>query len=217
MARTSTSGSIRNGSFRKTHRLILAVLPFAPDTTTFEYKACDVSMLATESKLTEHLIGIGEEIAVSGLFVSRTGNKRNIPIVRFGNLAAMPVEKLPDKKGLDYHAYLIEVRSIGGLSGSPVFAFLGPSRVHEGKINLLQTVLLLLGVVRGHWRQPRTNRRVSALADDAANLNLGIAVVTSATELEAIINGDHLAQGRAAKDEKLISESAAAIREDSTI
>ena len=205
--------------FSQDQSVDLAVMPFAPDSRIFEYKTGDCTMLATESKLTEHSIGIGEEIAIPGLFVARTGNKRNIPIVRFGNIAAMPSEKLIDKKGQEYHAYLVEVRSIGGLSGSPVFAYLGPSRVNppKGNIDLGHWYIFLVGVVRGHWSQLKPKHKINVLADDAENVNMGIAVVTPATELEAIIYGDYLTKGRARKDQELILESAAAIKEDSSI
>jgi len=208
-----------NWLFSQDQSVDLAVLPFAPDKQIFEYKTADCTMLATESKLAEHSIGIGEEIAIPGLFVARAGNKRNIPIVRFGNIAAMPVETLTDKKGQEYHAYLVEVRSIGGLSGSPVFAYLGPSRINppKGNIDLGHWFIFLLGVIRGHWSQPKPKHKINALADDAENVNMGIAVVTPATELEAIIYGDFLTKGRARRDQELILESAEAIKEDSSI
>jgi len=195
----------------------VGVLPFAPDTSLFEYKTADASMLATEAKTAEHLIGIGEEVAIPGLFVNRIGNERNIPIVRFGNLAAMPVEKIVgSQSGQAFHAYLVEVRSIGGLSGSPVFAYLGPSRVSERGLDLGHYYLFLLGVVRGHWHFDKDRSEINALADDAKSVNMGIALVTPATELETIIYGDYLIKGRATKDQELLVESAAAIKEDSS-
>jgi len=66
-------------------------------------------------------IGIGEEVFITGLFTSHFGKKKNIPIVRVGNIAAMPDEPIKTKLGL-VEGYLIEARSLGGLSGSPVFA-----------------------------------------------------------------------------------------------
>ncbi len=49
--------------------------------------------------------------------------------------------------GMDYSAYLIEVRSIGGLSGSPVFVHIPPDRL----VNSLESpkgAALLLGLIR---------------------------------------------------------------------
>jgi hypothetical protein len=64
--------------------------------------------------------GLGDEVFILGLFRSHYGQQRNIPIVRIGNIAAMPEEPVQTEAGL-VEAYLIEARSIGGLSGSPVF------------------------------------------------------------------------------------------------
>jgi hypothetical protein len=55
-----------------------------------------------------------------------TGRKRNIPIVRTGNISMIPSEKVPGiqiRRGesVESEVYLIEARSVGGLSGSPVF------------------------------------------------------------------------------------------------
>jgi hypothetical protein len=64
-------------------------------------------------------IGIGNEVAFAGLFVNHHGKKRNEPIVRFGNICGIPSEPVSTKAG-DIEAYLVESRSVGGLSGSPV-------------------------------------------------------------------------------------------------
>src|SRR5205814_1185017 len=92
-----------------------------------------------------------------------------------GNLAAMPSERLPDSEtGLAYHALLAEVRSIGGLSGSPVFAFLGPSRVGpDGTLNIVQAFFVLIGVVRSHWEHKEAGPITSAFADELSKVNWG--------------------------------------------
>ena len=71
--------------------------------------------------LTGKQFGLGEEVFILGLFRSHYGRERNIPIVKIGNISAMPEEPIhTDYCGFIY-AYLIEARSIAGLSGSPVF------------------------------------------------------------------------------------------------
>jgi hypothetical protein len=56
-----------------------------------------------------------------GLFTRFTGTTHLIPIVRTGNVAMMPRDRLPIAGFGEMEAYLAEGRSIGGLSGSPVF------------------------------------------------------------------------------------------------
>jgi hypothetical protein len=53
------------------------------------------------------------------------GRQRNIPIVRIGNVASMPHEPVATKNRGAIEAYLVEARSVGGLSGSPVLVQLG--------------------------------------------------------------------------------------------
>lgn len=65
--------------------------------------------------------GLGDEIFMVGLFKSHHGKERNVPIVRLGTIAAMPEEPIYTKYCGFMDAYLVEVRSIAGLSGSPVF------------------------------------------------------------------------------------------------
>lgn len=72
-------------------------------------------------------IGLGDETFAIGLFRRHAGTQRNIPIIRIGNIAALPEEPIPTRWGL-MEALLVEMRSIAGLSGSPVFVNL-PSAV----------------------------------------------------------------------------------------
>jgi hypothetical protein len=80
-----------------------------------------VSIL-TEQYIAENDVGCGDEVITAGLPVSYFGRNKNVPIVRTGHIAAMPEEDiyLGERWG-HQRAYLIEGKSIGGLSGSPVF------------------------------------------------------------------------------------------------
>ena len=83
----------------------------------FEYPLQNQNILAKDHKLP----GLGDEIFIVGLFKSHYGKQRNRPIIRIGNVAAMPEEPVYTKYCGYIDAYLIETRSISGLSGSPVF------------------------------------------------------------------------------------------------
>lgn len=84
-----------------------------------------VPMFIDEATIKSKNIGVGDEVFVAGLFTNATGTSRHIPIIRIGNVAMMPEEKIfyPTKQHEDrwLYANLLESRSIGGLSGSPVF------------------------------------------------------------------------------------------------
>ncbi len=86
-----------------------------------------VTMFTSEEIIRTRHLGIGDEVFVVGLFKNAKGRLRNIPIIRIGNVAMMPGEgekiSFPTEEHPNQRLYadLLESRSIGGLSGSPVF------------------------------------------------------------------------------------------------
>jgi hypothetical protein len=70
-------------------------------------------------------IGPGDETFTIGRFVNHEGKKRNLPSLRFGNIAQMPWEPIRID-GHDQESFLVEARSISGYSGAPVFVYLPP-------------------------------------------------------------------------------------------
>ena len=110
----------------------------------------DGATLLNEETINEKNIGIGDEVYVAGMFIQRIGEAKNIPIVRLGTIAAMPEEKIETVYGF-HDAYLIELRSLGGLSGSPVFVQVPPISHVEGKVKLASgQVEYLMGMLLGH-------------------------------------------------------------------
>lgn len=83
------------------------------------------SMFVGEHTIKEGNLGVGDEVFIAGLFKKAKGASRNIPIIRTGNVAMVPKEKIPfptrERPEQWIYADLLELRSIGGLSGSPVF------------------------------------------------------------------------------------------------
>ena len=78
------------------------------------------SMAHTHDKASWSGISLGDEVFVAGAFVNRLGVQKNIPIIRIVNIAAMP-EKSIEFVSPKRPVYLVETRSLGGISGSPVF------------------------------------------------------------------------------------------------
>jgi hypothetical protein len=172
----------------------IAVAPFTPNLEVLDCKWIPRSMFADPIVVEPEEIGIGDDLAMIGLFAMHQGVQRNQPIVRVGNIAAMPIEPLIDEKtGGEYRAILAEIRSIGGLSGSPVFAVTEPTTVGMRSVGL-QRKYVLIGLVRGHWdihRQP-----IEYLARESESVNVGIGLVTPVADLVAVIDGQELAAQR---------------------
>ena len=174
----------------------VAILPFAPPSES-DYLVYPLSEAATEDRIPKLGIGVGDEVFLVGLFINHTGSKRNIPIVRVGNIAGMPEEPVQTQQGL-MDAYLIEAISIGGFSGSPVFVHLPPVRFREGKVKLLQgDYMYLLGLMHGHWILPIPD--TDMIGQDASNreaVNTGIAIVTPVSKILEVINHPKLVEAK---------------------
>lgn len=136
-------------------------------------------------------IGIGDELFLTGVFVAHRGKARTLPIVRVGNIARMPEEKIPTKHFGDIEAYLVEVRSIGGLSGSPVFVHLGQARMVKDSFVPGRPRFYWLGLMHGHYYREIPDEGADHImmnASESHEWNMGIAIVVPATKVLEILN-----------------------------
>jgi len=156
-----------------------------PETEPLDFGMIPLTEFATEERIARDGIGIGDEVVITGLFAHHFGQRKNIPIVRIGNIAAMPEERLEVKHFGLIEAYLIEARSIGGLSGSPVFAHLGISRMIAGEVRFQygHPSMCLLGLMHGHYDLQPAGSSLSA-----ERVNMGIGIVVPATKILEVIN-----------------------------
>jgi hypothetical protein len=134
-------------------------------------------------------VGIGDDTTTIGLYSKREGKNANIPILRGGIISAMPDENIRDPKtGAIFRAYLIEVRSIGGLSGSPVLVHIPPHRCIEDRERVHDGMSIPLGVIRGHWNIETTQQDWSEdFASPLEQIHSGIAMVTPIEEVTNVI------------------------------
>jgi hypothetical protein len=154
------------------------------------------SLFVTPQLLSERNIGFGDDIIVPGLFRRHTGQMRNAVIVWSGVIAAMPDEPLQDERtGFDYPVYLVEMRSFGGLSGSPVFVRLDPDRVYGGVPGRYR----LLGALRGHWDYEGP---LQFPGDESRAFNLGVAIVTPLADVLDILFSDDEVRWRRQQDQE---------------
>ncbi len=152
----------------------------------FDHLFIDNSVFLDNEKIKSNEIDSGDEVFITGLFRHHYGNNKNIPIVRVGNIAALPEEKI-NTRHHNLDAYLIEARSIGGLSGSPVFVNLGNSRIIDGKSMKSKggPVCFLIGLIHGHY--DNNADEIDILEDfeneQTSRVNTGIAIVTPINHL----------------------------------
>lgn len=163
----------------------IALIPVSLDPQIFDFAVLPTAMFLTEQMRIEKGIGIGDAVFITGLFVYHHGFAKNIPILRTGNIAMIPDERIPIKNFGDMEAYLIEARSIGGLSGSPVFTLARSPG---------QATIVLMGLMHGHW-DVHAETVIDKISQDAgirAGVNVGIAIVTPASKIMEVVEGDEL-------------------------
>lgn len=139
-----------------------------------------------------HQIGLGDETFAIGLFRSHHGAQRNIPIVRIGNIAAMPEEPIKTRHGGGFiDGYLVEMRSIAGLSGSPVFVdrpevppfgFMPDPRFRPDPERVNWYRYHFLGLIHGHFDVPNPIEDMFSEEDSSQSIgvNTGMGVVVPA-------------------------------------
>lgn len=191
----------------------LAVQSFeAPATSEseFAYRQVPLSMLATPETIRDRGIGVGDETCIIGLYYQNWGNTgtKLEPIVRSGTIASMPIAPFihglrANSFGLSgsYQAILVEARSCGGLSGSPVFAVLPMHRDAAANpvAGMYQPVgavhNYLLGVVSGHFEDDDIAKDV-LFEPERGLVNTGIAIVTPAHLMVPILESEKFTKER---------------------
>lgn len=169
------------------------ILPFVPPSDVFDYLPIPEQMIATESVIRDNSIGAGDEVFLTGLFANAYGEKKNMPIVRMGNIALIPDEKIYFNNLGFSDVYLIESRSIGGLSGSPVFVHLGGPRILPGKRMILsKSRFFFLGQIHGHWE---IDTKTGYIQENEF-VNMGISIVVPAVKIMEIIYQPNLQKER---------------------
>jgi hypothetical protein len=166
-----------------------------------------VEELVTSDDIRQFDIGIGDEVFTTGLFSEIPNTTRNIPIVRHGNIAMMPGEQIQTEYGYA-DVCLIEARSIGGLSGSPVFV--RPTAnipLQMAQINgflALTDRVKLLGLMHGHWDVKESEINNPKLNHDRKRgVNYGIAIVTPAAKIVETLDYEPLKELRMKSDKEL--------------
>ena len=141
------------------------------------------------------LIGIGDEIFITGLFRAWKGRKRNTPIVRHGHLAMMADERFPTKNYGLALVHLVEAFATAGLSGSPVYvyetAFVPVPAIGHERENNSSMVLgraHLLGLLHGSIPL-KVYGEIAGLKKDKGHLvELGISLVVPSAQILDIID-----------------------------
>jgi hypothetical protein len=212
------SGDVKWFRHARGESVDVAVCELSFPSRDFDTLSVTTDMFLTKKIAEEAHIGAGDEVLLTGLFTKIKGNERNIPIVRMGNLAMAPNAPIVPTDLGDIEAYLIEVKSLGGISGSPVFIrqTIDIPGLFKWGTNIPATaqaysnVIYLLGLAHGHWSiDPReiNNPTVEHLSE---GFNVGLAIVVPASHiLELLHNQELIDMRKALKDGELAKHKGA--------
>jgi hypothetical protein len=178
----------------------VAVLPIYGDRDADIVYTSIGNFLTQEQLADGAIVGVGDEVFVAGLFTPAPG-EMVAPVVRHGNIAMLPRDQIQTELGFT-DVYLIEARSIGGFSGSPVFArptILLAAEQRDDKY--VEPVFgtggtRFLGVVQGHWDIKESAMNKPQIIHTLGGVNLGIAIVTPAYKLLETLNRPELVELR---------------------
>lgn len=188
----------------------VAVLPMRPD-DRHDWVGVPPSRMLTRERMRSFGVGIGDEVAILGLFGQFAGRTKITPIVRTGNIAMLPDEKIQTRDLGLIDAYLVEVRSFGGLSGSAVFVSetitlnvdTPPGREPPAEAGIYPFSgtgnFFLLGLVHGHWQVAEEDANANTFRSPAGSpgINLGIAIIVPAEKILETLDQPGLAKIRA--------------------
>ncbi len=154
-----------------------------------------------KTRLIDYEVGVGDDCYMIGRFINHEGYQRNLPTVRFGAIAQMPGEPIPTQWKVQEEAYLVEMRSISGFSGSPVIVRIpagralkvGASKPVHVTYDPTNDWHMLLGIDCGHSNDKDTALYYPADADKPLEefkieYNTGLAIVIPAWKLQEIID-----------------------------
>lgn len=197
----------------------VAVMPLAPPEGA-DFLTVPESMFLNDETIREEGIGAGDDVFMVGLFNRMCGRSRNQPIVRMGNVALIPdpgelVPLVKVREGVvaDTEAYLIEARSLGGLSGSPAFVRTTVETDAKTWLHGLERPVTaqspgpfyLLGLMNGHWaiHEEDVNEAAPRLRKqkDREAVNMGIAIVIPAKKIREVLYQPGLVEMRCASDQ----------------
>ncbi len=146
---------------------------------------------ATQARLDELNAGVGDEVVMIGRFIAHDGRMRNAPLARFGNIAMMPGEPVVDGRGMKVEAFLVEMRSLSGFSGSPAFVYMGPG-IYRGDGRMMpfySETIGLIGIDTGHKTMELSILDSTGRPTDLTGVqNTGVAIVAPVWKVGEVLS-----------------------------
>lgn len=176
----------------------------------YKFVSIGVDDFLTEEWARRHDIGIGDEVFMVGRFINHAGKQRNLPALRWGHVSMMPFEPLyhPTNPTNQQESFLVEVHSISGFSGSPLFV--RPVASHKVSLRESATNTAVTGIIGPSSGSPWLGPWLLGIdwgyinKHDQQQNNTGMSGVVPAWKLRALLESEHVRSIRAIEQQGLI-------------
>jgi hypothetical protein len=139
----------------KGHDVAVIPIPGVDQPPDMELAAVFTGMFVTQDDIRGEAAGVGDDVYMIGRFINHEGKARNTPSARFGNISMLPGEPIyVDSNTQPQESFAVELRSMCGYSGSPVFVT--GHRVPRRFASSAFSPDAFLGVHWGHIIEPWT-------------------------------------------------------------
>lgn len=181
----------------------LAVTHVFLDLVKHKINVIPMTMFVTREIMKSYDLGPGDEVFMVGRFIKLDGKTTNIPSVRFGSLS-IPDSIIDHPLYAAQESFAVEMRSMAGYSGSPVFIWPSQWNMNSGGVTVGIAAVFLLGVDWGHIvdQLEVEQRRISAVPSAAqapttisfVRANTGMNGVVPAWSLSELIKSSPIAE-----------------------
>jgi len=136
------------------------------------------SFILNEETIKEWELGVGTQVAAVGYMYGYSGVKANIPVIKFGHIAAMSDDPwiYNPKTKLSERGYIVDLPNAPGLSGAPVYTYGLEFRTDPFRFRQLPP--FVVGVVKD---------LILAPTDSGVVISQGVTVVEPASSLKALM------------------------------
>jgi hypothetical protein len=188
----------------------------------YDYAYARRSALVTHEEVEVGAVGPGDDCLMVGRYIGRGGRQFERPVVRFGNVSMSPPEMVwQAQRGRLQESFLVDMRSLAGFSGSPVWAYYEEPgwRLKPGEkkpknllgfksreVSGIMSRTWLLGIDWGHL--PVTEDVVDEGRRKVGEMtvNSGMAAVVPAWKLADLLDAEVFVKARKKAEEELENE-----------
>jgi hypothetical protein len=145
----------------------------------------DSSMILDRQKMKRLKISEGADVVTAGYEFGYPGIRRMYPVTRFGKISLLSDENWFNIGNIHQQAYMIEIGTTYGASGSPVF--LNPTQISltpQGNLDFRRVQIEILGVVKGI---PLTLAPIHGTGSIFADVSPGLAAIEPGYNLKFFV------------------------------